>query len=45
MGGGAFYYIGLADLAVQGKDNSFNLQLLPMELIPDLHLLSIETNP
>jgi hypothetical protein len=30
MGGGAFYYIGPAGLAVQGKDNSLDLHLLPM---------------
>jgi hypothetical protein len=34
MGGGAFYYIGPAGLALQGKGNSL-----------DLHLLTIATNP
>jgi hypothetical protein len=33
-GGGAFYYIGLAGLAVQGKDNSLDLHLLPMVTNP-----------
>jgi hypothetical protein len=32
--GGAFYYIGLADLVVQGKDNSLDLHLLPMVINP-----------
>jgi hypothetical protein len=34
MGGGAFYYIGPAGLAEEGKDNSLDLHLLPMVTNP-----------
>jgi hypothetical protein len=34
MGGGAFYYIGPAGLALESKDNFL-----------DLHLLTVATNP